>query len=108
MSSVVKSAGLAAACLLMSGCFNSGLTRLPEFGNGQPQVEKRSFERHDPFPDELSAPDMQVRPREFSNQRSDPRRALEEELFRGTTGNGSIQPGSPDLRGSQYRDSVRF
>jgi hypothetical protein len=108
MSSVVKSAGVAAACLLMTGCFNSGLTRLPGFESGQPQVEKRSYERHDPFPDELSAPDMQVRPREFSNQRSEPRRALEEKLFQGTTGNDPFQSGSPDLRGSQYRDSVRF
>ena len=108
MSSVVKSVGLAATCLLMTGCFSDAFTRLPEFGNGQPQVEKRSYERHDPFPDKLSAPDMQVRPREFSNQRSEPRRALEEKLFQGTTGNGAFPPGSLDLRGSQYRDSVRF
>ncbi len=108
MSSVMKSAGLVAACLLTAGCFNPSFTRLPTFASGQPQVEKRSYERHDPFPDGLSAPDMQVRPREFSHQRSEPRRALEEELFRGTTGNGAFPPGSPDLRGSQYRDSVRF
>ena len=108
MSSVVKSVGLAAICLLMAGCFNAGSTRLPTFETGQPQVEKRSFERHDPFPDELSGPDMQVRPRGFSNQRTEPRRALEEQLFQGTTGNGQFPPQSPDLRGSQYRDSVRF
>jgi hypothetical protein len=108
MSSVVKSAGLAATCLLMTGCFSDAFTRLPAFESGQPQVEKRSYERHDPFPDVLSAPDMQVRPREFSNQRSEPRRALEEELFQGMKDNGGFPPGGPDLRGSQYRDSVRF
>lgn len=108
MSFVVKITGVAATCLLMTGCFSDAFTRLPAFGNGQPQVEKRSFERHDPFPDKMSAPDMQVRPREFSNQRSEPRRALEEKLFQGTTGNDPFQSGSPDLRGSQYRDSVRF
>ena len=108
MLSVVKSVGIGAACLLVAGCFNSGLTRLPTFASGQPQVEKRSFERHDPFPDRLSAPDMQVRPRGFSHQRTEPRRALEEQLFQGTTGSGQFPPQSPDLRGSQYRDSVRF
>jgi hypothetical protein len=108
MLSVVKSVGLAVICLLMAGCFSDKFTRLPAFETGQPQVEKRSFERHDPFPDRLSAPDTQVRPRGFDNQRTEPRRALEEMLFQGTTDNGEFPFGRPDLRGSQYRDSVRF
>ena len=56
----------------------------------------------------LSAPDMQVRPREFNSQRSEPRRAEEERLFQGTSRNQAIFRGGPDLRGSQYRDSVRY
>jgi hypothetical protein len=108
MPSVRKQACFLASCLLAAGCFNPAFTRLPMFGAGQPQVEKRSYERHDPFPDTFAAPDMQVRPRAFSDQRTEPRRALEEQLFQGMPGGGPVPSASPDLRGSQYRDSVRY
>ena len=100
---------LTAGCLLLAGCLNPARTRIPTFEAGHPRVEKRSFERHDPFPDRLTGPDMEVRPRSFNNQRTEPRRALEERLFQGTTSPGpNTPPGTEDLRGSVYRDSVRF
>lgn len=107
MAALMNRACLAAGCLLAAGCFNPAFTRLPMLDPGQPQVEKRSYERHDPFPDRLSAPDTQVRPREFNGQRTEPRRALEERLLQGTMGYGEF-PESSDLRGSQYRDSIRY
>lgn len=99
---------LPAGCLLLAGCLNPALTRLPALHPGHPQVEKRSFERHDPFPDRLMGPDTEVRPREFNEQRTEPRRALEERLFQGAGQNGRFPPRTPDLRGSEYRDSVRY
>jgi hypothetical protein len=99
---------LTIVCLLLAGCVNPAFTRLPTFDAGHPFVEKRSFERHDPFPDRLDGPDTQVRPREFNDQRTEPRRALEERLFQGARPSLNSQPETEDLRGSQYRDSVRF
>ena len=99
---------LTTGCLLLAGCVNPALTRLPTFEAGHPFVEKRSYERHDPFPDRLIGPDTQVRPRDFNDQRAEPRRALEEQMFQGAKPGTNTLPETEDLRGSRYRDSVRF
>ncbi len=99
---------LLAAGLLLPGCLTPINTRLPSLVPSHPSVEKRSYERHDPFPDRWLGPDTQVRPRGFNNQRTEPRRALEERLFQG---NAAQRPGpanGPDIRGSKYRNSVRY
>jgi hypothetical protein len=108
MSSVVKTIGLLLMSLVTTGCFNPAITRLPEVAAGQPQVEKRSFERHDPFPDRALGPDMQVRPRAYNDQRTVPRKSLEERLFQGTSDSVTNPAAGPDLRGAQYKDSVRY
>lgn len=107
MSSFVRTIGLLLLPLVTTGCFNPTFTRVPEVAASQPQVEKRSFERHDPFPDRALGPDTQVRPREYNNQRTIPRKSLEEQLFQGTSGSVT-NPASPDLRGAQYHNSVRY
>ena len=104
----IRFAVLTIGCLLQWGCFNPALTRLPAFNAGHPLVEKRSYERHDPFPDRLNGPDTQVRPRDFNDQRSESRRALEERLFQVARPDSNSPMETEDLRGSPYRGSVRF
>src|SRR5690606_38402353 len=54
--------GSAAVC----GCVNPMNTRLPTVATPPPPVEKRSYDIHDPFPDEDLGPDTMTRPRGFS------------------------------------------
>ncbi|MSR56148.1 MAG: hypothetical protein EXS05_00505 [Planctomycetaceae bacterium] len=64
------------AVLLLAGCVSSERTRLPTLSYGDPRAERRSFDVHDPYPEQRSGP-MVERPREMDVQRSEPRRAIE-------------------------------
>ena len=96
--------GLFTAVLLLAGCPAPQTTRLPTLEQGHPLVEKRSMERHDPFPDRELGPDTYARPREFNDQRTQTRRALEERMLQGMQGVG---PAPPQIPGAQYPDAVR-
>jgi hypothetical protein len=58
-------------------------TQCPTLETRPTQVEKKSFERHDPFPDQASGPDTFNRPRGYDMQRTAPRRAAEERMLQG-------------------------
>lgn len=64
------------AALLLAGCVSQERTRLPTLSYGEPRAERRSFDVHDPYPEQRSGP-MVERPREMDVQRSEPRRAIE-------------------------------
>lgn len=65
--------GSAALC----GCINPYNTRLPTVATPPPPVEKRSYDIHDPFPDEQLGPETYTRPRGFDEPRAEPRKILE-------------------------------
>lgn len=77
MRTNVVRACLIGASLLPAGCM-SYWTQMPTFQHGDPQLEKRGYERFDPFPDEDLGPDTMTRPRGFMEQRTMPRRAIED------------------------------
>jgi len=65
---------------LLSGCISPQYTRLPTLAYGDPRMERRAYEFHDPLPDSDSSPTgsmASVRPRGFDIQRTEQRRALE-------------------------------
>src|SRR3712207_9149809 len=64
------------SCLL-AGCITPWNTRLPTFEPRPPALERRSFQVHDPFPEDDIGPETMVRPREFREPRDETRRATE-------------------------------
>lgn len=74
--------GLLAALSLALGCVSPGNTRLPQVEARHPIVERRSWEAHDPFPDTDQGPSTFTRPPGFETQRTEPRRAWEDRMFR--------------------------
>ena len=81
MHSTGMRACLLGGLLLTTGCLSPKTTRLPSVVPGYPQVEKRAFERHDPFPDQSAGPETHNRPLGFETQRSVPRRDMEERIL---------------------------
>lgn len=88
---------------LFSGCFSSDQTRLPSWGVNSPNVERREYQKHDPYPDTSYGPDLQTRPREFSTQRTETRRAVENRTLLGTPPN---TPSSLPSTNQEYPLSV--
>lgn len=72
-------AGVAAGVLLgCPGCLiHPAKTRLPELSVGTLSQQRRLAEYHDPFPEEIAGPDLEVRPSGFSRPRTETRRAAE-------------------------------
>ena len=66
-----------------AGCMTPWNTRFPTFYRDPPEVERQSYERFDPFPDEELGPDTMTRPRSFIDQRDMPRRAAEGRMWQG-------------------------
>jgi len=89
--------------VLAAGCFSPIHTRLPTLANRSPDVERQSFNLHDPLPERDVGPDTQVRPRGFNEQRSEPRRTLD---GRGLIGTPQIPGSALPPVGSQYPDVV--
>ena len=104
---VIRSIGLLLAMAMLGGCLSPHTTRLPSLGFQNSEVEKRSYELHDPYPDELSGPETITRPRSFSKQRTENRRTFEQKMFEG---NGIPQgTAAPRLPSAQwkYPDAIR-
>ncbi|OYW24454.1 MAG: hypothetical protein B7Z55_02130 [Planctomycetales bacterium 12-60-4] len=59
------------------GCIGPEETRYLSFYQRAPDVEARSYDYHDPFPDESAGPDTYTRPRSFSEPRSDTRKNVD-------------------------------
>ncbi len=102
--------GLAAMVTLLGGCLSTYTTRMPSlnlFNHQNPEIEKRSYEIHDPYPDESIGPETITRPRAFNIQRTEERKTFEQKAF----GNNGIPHGTaaPRLPTSQYQypDAIR-
>lgn len=95
---------LVVVCLC--GCPTPMNTRLPMIG-GEEQVdlERRSYNLHDPFPDEDFGPDTMSRPPGFVEQRSEPRR-IDESVPLSATGRDPFLQPQPFSSG--YPGAVRF
>ena len=89
---------------VVAGCFNPAVTRLPTLEPSHPAIEKRSLERHDPFPNDRLGPATQVRPRAFEEPRTEPRKNLEEDILQGRIRAGGVPQGT---RNPQYPGVVR-
>ena len=76
------------------GCGTPFSTRPPGVAYSPTQVQKRMLEYHDPFADQSVGPAMHTRPRDFSVQRTAPRRAAESRMLQGFP----ARPGSPGVR----------
>lgn len=101
MSRILPRLHLVLCAVAMAGCVSSQHTRLPTLGYNRPDVERRSYEFHDPAPDREAGPEIE-RPRGFERQRAEPRRIMEQ--YSNQSGSG-VQSG---LRPSaaKYPNSV--
>lgn len=88
---------------LSAGC-NPAFTRLPTLQTGPPQIERRFYESHDPFPLKEPGPDTQTRPPGFFDQRSEPRR-LQQPPFPTPPPTGMSAP--PPTSATRYGNVVR-
>ncbi|MCH8829708.1 MAG: hypothetical protein IID45_09045 [Planctomycetes bacterium] len=97
---------LVLSAVLLSGCLNPARTRLPALQTGSPQAERKALERHDPFPSNTAGPDTFVRPRGFTEQRTQSRQIREDEVWKQRRRDRQIQPGAPSSQ-REYPQSVR-
>jgi hypothetical protein len=58
-----------------SGCWNVSTTRLPFIPSRGVEVERRTSQVQDPFPDSDAGPSVGFRPREFDDQRTEVQRS---------------------------------
>jgi hypothetical protein len=92
---------IAIACL--AGCPTPDNTRFPTLAPRPPAIERQSYQRHDPYPNENLGPETFTRPREFREQREEPRRVREGQPLPGVFVPETI---GPPATGAQYRDAV--
>jgi hypothetical protein len=81
-----------------SGCFHPWSLRLPTVWNDPPEVERREYQYHDPFPDSQTGPSVGFRPLSFDEQRPLPVRIREKydvSLARQLSGVAVPSPGVP-------------
>ncbi len=107
---LLKSICLMILTTMLSGCLNSHTTRMPSLDllhSQNPEIEKRSYELHDPYPDELSGPSTMSRPRAFNTQRTRDRRAFEQRALEGRgVPHGTAAPRLPSAQW-KYPDAIR-
>lgn len=60
-----------------AGCVGPEETRYLSLYQRDPTVEARSYDYHDPFPDELAGPSTYTRPRNFLEPRDDTRKTFD-------------------------------
>lgn len=97
----------ATAAAIASGCFNLRTTALPTPLVHHPQTERKSYERHDPFPAQDLGPATQTRPRGFGAPRNAARQAAEQRILKGLPSHSSApSPGSPRSP-TQYPQAVQ-
>lgn len=76
MRSLLQRSALAGGLLVLCGCIAPD-TQMPQLMHRPPDVERRSYSFHDPYPDVELAPDMDNRPRGFDEPRTNARRSKE-------------------------------
>lgn len=84
----------------IAGCPNPQNTRFPTLAPQNPYSERAASQRHDPFPIDDLGPDTGVRPPDFEDPRTQPRRAQDGRLYQGLP-EGTI--GAPQIPSSGYR-----
>jgi hypothetical protein len=70
----------------LSGCMGAPETRFLSCIPRPPGVEARSYDLHDPFPDESAGPETFTRPRAFQEPRSDTRKTNDLRFLQATQG----------------------
>ncbi|HUQ72228.1 MAG TPA: hypothetical protein VM165_22060 [Planctomycetaceae bacterium] len=95
--------GLWTLMIALGGCVGRGETQFLGCAPRRPDVEARSYDWHDPFPDEDAGPGTASRPRSFVEPRSDTRKLFDLRFFeahhptaaRGQLVHGSYPYGAP-------------
>jgi hypothetical protein len=72
---------LAPLMIGLGGCIGPAETQHLSCIPRRPDIEARSYDWHDPFPDENSGPDTATRPRAFVEPRSDTRKLFDLRFF---------------------------
>lgn len=67
--------------IAVGGCVGPAETQFLSVTPRRPDIEARSYDWHDPFPDENSGPDTATRPRSFVEPRSDTRKLFDLRFF---------------------------
>lgn len=94
--------------LLTSGCITPWNTKLPGWFPGSLEYERREAEVQDPFPDTALGPGTSMRPRDYSQQRSEAMRAKERSEAAALRQRFGVPgaPAAPEL-GQIYPEAVR-
>ncbi|MFQ5732077.1 MAG: hypothetical protein ACE5KM_08985 [Planctomycetaceae bacterium] len=95
---------IAVGCTI--GCARNPSVRLPTWHVGNPEVERRSLERHGAFPSRSMGPPTDTRPQGHIEQRTDVRRLREENALRGLDRRG-IPAGPGSTTNFPYPAAVR-
>jgi hypothetical protein len=80
----------------MAGCIGPRETQYLSCIPRRPDVEARSYDYHDPFPDENAGPETVTRPRSFVEPRSDTRKTFDLRFLQAmhpTAGRTQLAPG---------------
>lgn len=76
MRTTLQRSAVAGFALVLCGCLSPN-TQMPQLMHRPPEVEKRSYAFHDPYPDVEFGPEMSQRPRGFDEPRTNTRRSKE-------------------------------
>lgn len=77
MTSAMERGWLALILMLAGSSLGCQETRFLSCGTRDPRVESRSYDLHDPFPDESLGPETFTRPRAFQEPRTDERKTFD-------------------------------
>jgi hypothetical protein len=88
----MRHAGCILALFLLAGCQE---TRYLTWWPRRADVEARSYDWHDPFPDERIGPDTKTRPRQFMEPRTDERKNYDQRFLQSVhpTAGTQLAPG---------------
>lgn len=97
--------GAVGLAMAIAGCPNPRTTRFPTLAPQNPYAERAASQRHDPFPIDDLGPETNVRPPDFAEPRTQPRRAQDGRLYQGLPNSGVSGPPIPSS-GYRYPDAV--
>lgn len=89
---------LLATMMAGGGCVGPAETQFLSCVPRRPDIEARSYDWHDPFPEESIGPDTATRPRSFVEPRSDTRKLFDLRFFEAhhpTAARGTLVRGNP-------------
>jgi hypothetical protein len=90
----------------IAGCVGPRETQYLSWMPRRPDVEARSYDWHDPFPDERVGPDTASRPRAFIDPRTDTRKNFDQRFLQAVHPSAGTQLAAPQWPGYPPRGMV--